>query len=77
MQCRRTARIELSIGSMFFLGPDGRHVNRHLLVGADGGSARQYDKIHMFDADVGDGKSYRRSAILPRAMKWYVRTAAA
>ena len=61
--CNAAARrgIELSIGSMFFLGPDGRHVNRHLLVGADGGIRAQYDKIHMFDADVGDGKSYRES----------------
>ena len=61
--CNAAARrgIELSIGSMFFLGPDGRYVNRHLLVGADGGIRAQYDKIHMFDADVGDGKSYRES----------------
>ena len=57
--CNTAARhgIELSIGSMFFLGPDGRHVNRQILVGADGGIRAQYDKIHMFDADVGDGKS--------------------
>ena len=61
--CDAAARrgIELSIGSMFFLGPDGRHVNRHLLVGADGEIRAHYDKIHMFDADVGDGKSYRES----------------
>ena len=53
--------VSLSVGSMFFLGDDGRHVNRHLLIGPDGRVQAQYDKIHMFDADVGDGKAYRES----------------
>ena len=58
-----TARcgVTLSVGSMFFRGTDGRHVNRQLLIGPDGAVQAAYDKIHMFDADVGDGKSYRES----------------
>lgn len=61
--CDRAAAlgVSLSIGSMFFRGDDGRHVNRHLLIGPDGGVQAEYDKIHMFDADVGDGKAYRES----------------
>ena len=53
--------ISLSVGSMFFRGEDGRHANRHLLIGNDGSVQAEYDKIHMFDANVGDGKSYRES----------------
>lgn len=61
--CGRAASlgVSLSVGSMFFRGDDGRHVNRHLLIGPDGGVQAEYDKIHMFDANVGDGKSYRES----------------
>ena len=61
--CNRAAAlgISLSIGSMFFQGNDGRHVNRQLLIGPDGTVQAEYDKIHMFDADVGDGKAYRES----------------
>ena len=32
-------------------------VNRSLLFGPDGEVVADYDKIHMFDADVGDGKA--------------------
>jgi predicted amidohydrolase len=41
---------------------DHKLVNRSLLFGPDGGLVTSYDKIHMFDADVGDNKSYRESA---------------
>ncbi len=40
---------------------DGRMVNRSLLIGPDGALVAKYDKIHMFDADVGDGQVYRES----------------
>lgn len=36
--------------------------NRSLLIRPDGGIAARYDKIHMFDVDVGDGRAYRESA---------------
>ena len=41
---------------------DGRFVNRSLAIGADGGIAARYDKIHMFDADPSVGERYRESA---------------
>lgn len=36
-------------------------VNRHLIISPDGAITSRYDKIHMFDAAVGDGKIYRES----------------
>jgi predicted amidohydrolase len=36
-------------------------VNRAVMIGGDGGIRATYDKIHMFDADVGDGRRYRES----------------
>ena len=41
---------------------DKRIANRHLIISPQGEVTASYDKIHMFDADVGDGKSYRESA---------------
>lgn len=40
---------------------DERAANRSLLFGPTGETVARYDKIHMFDVDVGDGQSYRES----------------
>ena len=40
---------------------DDRLANRSFLIRPDGEIAARYDKIHMFDVDVGDGQSYRES----------------
>ncbi len=40
---------------------DGRFVNRSLLIGPDGAVRARYDKIHMFDVDIGEGESYCES----------------
>ncbi|MDF2232288.1 carbon-nitrogen hydrolase family protein [Albimonas sp. CAU 1670] len=42
--------------------PKGRFVNRSFLIDAAGGIVARYDKIHMFDVEVGEGESYRESA---------------
>jgi predicted amidohydrolase len=42
--------------------PDGRFANRSFLIGPDGAVRARYDKIHMFDVDLGGGESYRESA---------------
>jgi len=53
----------LLIGSLALkAGDDPRFVNRSFLVGPDGRVAARYDKIHMFDVDLGAGESYRESA---------------
>ncbi|MCV2882070.1 carbon-nitrogen hydrolase family protein [Actibacterium sp. XHP0104] len=40
---------------------DGRFANRSFLIGPDGAIAARYDKIHMFDVDIGDGEVFRES----------------
>ncbi len=40
---------------------DDRFANRSFLIGPDGTIIAQYDKIHMFDVEVGDGQTYRES----------------
>ena len=55
--------IWLLAGSLMMMRRDNNQlVNRSLLFGPDGTVVADYDKIHMFDADVGDGKSYQESA---------------
>ena len=36
-------------------------VNRSFLIDPEGEIAARYDKIHMFDVDLGDGETYRES----------------
>lgn len=40
---------------------DTRAANRSFLIAPNGSLQARYDKIHMFDVDVGDGQSYRES----------------
>jgi len=40
---------------------EDRFANRSFLIGPDGAIRARYDKIHMFDVEVGDGQSYRES----------------
>lgn len=40
---------------------DGRFANRSFLIAPDGTIAARYDKIHMFDVDIGGGESFRES----------------
>jgi deaminated glutathione amidase len=52
----------LLVGSLWIKrGDAGRNVNRSYLIGADGGIAAAYDKIHMFDVDLPSGEKYRES----------------
>jgi len=61
--CARDFDIWLLAGSLLLRRRDsGKLVNRSLLLAPDGHIAASYDKIHMFDADVGDGQTYRESA---------------
>ena len=54
----------LSIGSLALKSddPEGRFVNRQFLVAPTGEIAAGYDKIHMFDVDLGGDERYRESA---------------
>ncbi len=42
--------------------PDGRFANRQFLIAPDGDIQAHYDKIHMFDVEIGQGETYRESA---------------
>jgi deaminated glutathione amidase len=56
--------IWLAIGSLALKSddPQGRFVNRQLLVAPDGAIAARYDKIHMFDVELGGDERYRESS---------------
>lgn len=53
--------IHLLIGSLALKTDETRFANRSFLISPDGIVAR-YDKIHMFDVDLGNGESYKESA---------------
>jgi predicted amidohydrolase len=55
--------IHLHIGSMGVKLGDNRVANRAFLIAPDGGVLARYDKIHMYDVDLGNGESYRESKL--------------
>ena len=58
-------RVEILIGSAIVKTEiDDRAANRSLLINACGEITARYDKIHLFDADTPDGRSYRESATM-------------
>ena len=61
-QLAKTYQVHISAGSLMMRADnDDRHANRGYLIGPDGAILARYNKIHMFDADVGDGRQYRES----------------
>jgi predicted amidohydrolase len=58
----RELGIWLHIGSLALLGAHGKPVNRSLLISPEGRITARYDKIHMFDVDLGGGETYKESA---------------
>lgn len=60
-QLARSLRIHLHVGSLAVrVGPE-RAANRSFLIDTEGEIAGRYDKVHMFDVDLGGGESYRES----------------
>ena len=51
----------LLAGSLVMLAEHGKAANRSLLIDPNGAVKAHYDKIHMFDVDLGDGEVYRES----------------
>ncbi len=49
-------------GSIPLASTEGKVTNSCLMYGAEGESLARYDKIHLFDVDVGGGESYQESA---------------
>lgn len=56
--------VHLLIGSLAIKthDADGRFANRSYLITSKGEIAAHYDKIHMFDVELGNGESYCESA---------------
>jgi len=55
-------QIVISVGSLMLReAGEPKIYNRGLLISSDGAVLASYDKIHMFDANIGDGKRYRES----------------
>ena len=55
--------IWLLIGSLAIAQEDdAKLLNRSYLIAPSGAITARYDKLHMFDVEVGDGQSYRESA---------------
>ena len=57
----RKLGIYVHIGSLAIKSGHDRAVNRGFVIDPKGEIAARYDKIHMFDVDLGDGESYRES----------------
>ena len=60
----RDLGIWLLIGSIGVKAPDGRIFNRSFMLSPEGAIAARYDKVHLFDIDLGEGRSYRESATI-------------
>ena len=56
--------IWLLIGSVGVTAEDGRIRNRSFMLRPDGSIAARYDKIHLFDIDLGNGETHRESATI-------------
>ncbi len=54
----------LLLGSLAIRAADGRVCNRSILLDDRGAIAARYDKIHLFDVDLGNGEFYRESATI-------------
>ncbi len=57
-------KVWLLIGSIGVRAPDGRIFNRSFMLSPAGAVAARYDKIHLFDIDLGEGRAYRESATI-------------
>jgi predicted amidohydrolase len=55
-------RVWLHCGSLAVTMPSGKVANRTYMLDPEGNIKASYDKIHMFDVDLGNGEKYRESA---------------
>ncbi len=60
----RELDVYLLLGSLGITSADGRIFNRGYLIDNGGNIAARYNKIHMFDVDLGEGKKVEESATI-------------
>jgi len=59
----RELSIVLHVGSLAVRLPGDRVANRAFVIAPSGDILATYDKLHMFDVDLGDGEAYRESSL--------------
>ena len=57
----RKLKLYVHLGSFAIKVSAEKAANRSFLIGPDGAIVARYDKIHMFDVELGDGQTYRES----------------
>ncbi len=57
-------KVWVHLGSVAVKLDDGRLANRGFMIDAQGRITARYDKIHLFDVDLGPGKIYRESQVI-------------
>jgi predicted amidohydrolase len=57
-------KLWLLLGSIAIRLEDGRLANRGFMIDPQGRVSARYDKIHLFDVDLGPGKVYRESHVI-------------
>jgi deaminated glutathione amidase len=62
MALAKELHVWLHCGSLAVTRPSGKVANRSYVLSPDGTIAAKYDKIHMFDVDLGNGERYAESA---------------
>ena len=58
----RRRGIWIALGSLAVVREDGGWANRAFVIDDKGEIAARYDKIHMFDAELGEGESWHESS---------------
>ncbi len=63
-QAARELGVWIHLGSLGVNAPDKRVLNRGFVLTPQGEIAARYDKIHLFDVNLGPGKEYKESATI-------------
>ncbi|MEZ5925334.1 MAG: carbon-nitrogen hydrolase family protein [Hyphomicrobiaceae bacterium] len=63
-EAARAQKIWVLLGSIAVTLDDGRLANRGFMIDPTGRVTARYDKIHLFDVDLGPGKVYRESEVI-------------
>lgn len=60
----RQRKAWILIGSIGIKAPDGRVFNRSFMLDPSGEIVARYDKLHMYDVELGEGHSYKELATI-------------
>lgn len=63
IESAKAHQVWVHLGSLCIALSETQLLNRSFVIDPDGQIAARYDKLHMFDVDLGGGESYKESAI--------------